>query len=191
MQRLILPLVLTAISIGLFLVYTNPTYTNIGTLRTRIAEYDQALYNSQELLHVRDQLTSQYNGISADDRARLSKIMPDNVDNIRLIIDIQRIASQYGMLPRDISFEPIKKDSTERTQALVSGQLPDSKKNYGSFDLSFSVSGTYQNFLLFLNDLEQSLRVVDIESVSFSADSVSNPNTFKYVIKIRTYWLMN
>lgn len=191
MQRLILPLVLTAISVGLFLVYTNPTYTAINDLKTSVSAYDQALYNSKELLRVRDQLTTQYNGISADDRARLSKIMPDNVDNIRLIIDIQRIASQYGMLPRDITFEPITKDATSRTQAVVSDQLPESKKNYGSFDLGFSVSGNYENFLAFLGDLEKSLRVVDVASVSFQAPDAGFGNTFKYVVKIRTYWLKN
>ena len=191
MQRFILPIVLTAISVGLFLVYTNPTYTEIGDIKTSVSAYDQALYNSKELLRVRDQLTTQYNSISADDRARLSKIMPDNVDNIRLIIDIQRIASQYGMLPRDITFEPITKDVTGRTQAVVTDQLPESKKNYGSFDLGFSVSGNYENFLAFLNDLEKSLRVVDVSNVSFSTPDTGFGTAIKYTVKIRTYWLKN
>jgi hypothetical protein len=46
-----------------------------------------------------------------------------------------------------------------------------------------------------LSDLEKSLRIADIESISFSAveapGALQVSDTYKYDLKIKTYWLKN
>lgn len=185
-MRLIFPLILILLSIGLFLGYTNKTYSAISGLRTQSAAYNEALFNSRKLLEVRDELTKKYNDLSVEDRDRLLKLMPDNVDNIRLIIDIQKIAAKYGMQPRDIRFDsPV---TSSQTQASPQ-QLQEAQKDYGTFTLDFSVAGSYANFLSFLKDLEKSLRIVDVSSITFASGDTAN--TYKYNFKIKTYWLKN
>lgn len=193
MIRFIFPSILIALAVGLFLVYTNKTYQMTTGLRVTKAAYDEALLNSRKLLEVRDELTSRFNAITVEDRDRLQKLMPDNVDNIRLIIDIQKIAGKYGMLPRDIHFDPIAKgnqaDAGQVPNATPS-ELRDANREYGSFSLDFSVGGSYANFLKFLHDLENSLRIMDIESITFSSNDGAG-SSYKYNFKIRTYWLKN
>jgi Tfp pilus assembly protein PilO len=186
MIRFIFPTILIIASIVIFVGYTNQNYKEMKELKTLQASYNDALSNSRKLLEVKGALTEKYNSLSDDDRDRLMKLMPDNVENIKLILDIQKIASQYGMLPRDVKFDTVAQ--VQKDGPLTPQQAQDQNKPYGSFDLEFSVSGTYGNFLSFLRDLEKSLRLVDIISVSFSS-SEGGSSVYKYTFKIRTYWL--
>ncbi len=190
MFKVIFPIIMTIAAIGLFVVYTNPAYKEVSSLRTVQAAYDQALNNSQQLLKVRNDLMVKFNNLSLSDKDRLTKLMPDTVDNIRLIIDTQNIAIGHGMTLKDIKYDARAQSNANNTTTAPAtpGQLAASQKDYGTFELEFSVTGTYQNFLAFITDIEQSLRLVDIESVTFQAPEAGSAN-MKYVIRIRTYWL--
>lgn len=189
MFRFIFPIVLVVAAIGLFVVFTNPSYKEIGTLRIQQAAYNQALNNSQELLKVRNDLTNKYNNLPDVDRDHIQKLMPNTVDNIRLIIDIQNVALSHGMDPKDIKYDARAGASgTANQQAGTPQQLAAAQKDFGTFELEFSVTGPYSNFLGFVSDLEQSLRLVDIESVTFQSADTGSAN-MKYVVRIKTYWL--
>ena len=58
-----------------------------------MTSYNEALNNSKALEDKRDTLTAKYNTIDPNDLIKLQKLLPDNVDNIRLILEIGQIAS--------------------------------------------------------------------------------------------------
>src|SRR6185437_14911262 len=82
---------LVVAAIGLFVVYTNPTYQATKALAAQVSAYNSALDKSKELRAVRDQLLSKRNTFAPSDVQKLEELLPDNVDNIRLIIDINNI----------------------------------------------------------------------------------------------------
>ncbi len=181
-------------AIGLFIFYTDGTYKEVSALRQTQSAYSEALQNSRKLLAVRDQLASKYNALSREDRDRLEKLMPDNVDNIRLILNIDKVAKQYGMLPSDIKFDASATDQKRNTDGTTQPRTPAEARElnnpYGTFNLEFSVTGTYPKFLAFLHDLEQSLRLIDVEAVAFAAAGPNDPlGSYRYTFKIQTYWL--
>lgn len=202
-MRFIFPTLLLLASLGLFVLYTNPTYKKVNELRNTDAAYTSALSNSRKLISVRDTLAEKYNSLSLDDRDRLMKLMPDNVDNIRLILDIEKIARQYGMLPSGIKFDASKTEKqsgTTATQPKTPAEAREANLPYGTFDLEFTVSGSYAKFLSFLRDMEQSLRIVDLEAIAFSSSggeqgqgnqSPLQSGSYRYTFKIKTYWLKN
>ena len=62
------------------------------------AEYQEAIDNSAKLIKVRDDVLRAYNSLTVEDKDRLNKIVPDNVDNVRLIIDVKDdIAARHGL----------------------------------------------------------------------------------------------
>jgi Tfp pilus assembly protein PilO len=176
-MRFITPIILIVLAIGLFVWYINPTYGTITELRAEAAQYDMALNRSQELIAVRDALLSKYNMIPSNDLARLRKLLPDHVDNVRLILDMNNIAAQYGMTLANISLTETSAEGNE----LGADTSP-----LGAIEFSFSVRSTYNNFLDFLADLENSLRIVDVVNVSFTADATALST---YRVTVRTYWL--
>lgn len=182
MTRLILPIILVTAAVGLFVVFTNPTYQSIKGLRTQAAQYDDALDKAQELRSIRDGLLSKRNLFNENDISRIEHALPNNVDNIRLIIDINNIAARHGLSLSSIAVSGVSDSSTDRS-ALAVGASGD---EVGSVGVNFSVNASYDDFLSFLHDLEHSLRIVDVESIEFSpgAGALST-----YSVSVRTYWL--
>lgn len=185
MTRFLLPIILVAAAIGLFVVYTNPSYQGpegVKALQAQQRSYDDALDKSLELKKVRDQLLSRYNTFSAEDRDKLLSLLPDNVDNIRLVIDINNVAARHNLAVKNLSMGDTQTGTSARNTAAVGS----SGSPVGSVDLGFSVSSDYDHFLAFLADLEHSLRILDVEKISFHT---SETGINDYSITIRTYWL--
>jgi len=195
MTRYFMPIILIGIAIIVFFMETNPLYNDISTLKAQVASYDEALDTSKTLASVRDQLTAKYNNINPNDLTKLETLLPDNINSIRLIMEIEQIASPYGLVLADVRYNTNTATATTATTNAQSGNTSQtSSKDYGVFDLEFSTTGTYDNFISFTKDLEKNLRIVDISSVSFttSANTKTNtPNTYDYSFKINTYWLKN
>jgi hypothetical protein len=202
MIKFITPIIILGASIAAFFVFTKPMYDDIGALRTQIASYNEALDNSKTLENERDVLTNKYNAIDPSNLTKIQTLLPDSIDNIRLILEIGQIAAPYGMVLKDVQYNAT--NPTDAAAATAPGGVvgagaataaasPD--QNYGVWDLSFSTTGTYNNFINFTKDLESNLRIVDISSVQFSADDTSGavnsnvPPSYNYSFKIKTYWL--
>ena len=212
-MRFIMPVILIAVSITVFFVFTNPLYDNVSNpgivqLRAEVDSYNQALDNAKALENEKDKLTQKEGSIAPENLAKLQKLLPENIDNIRLILEIQKIALPYGMTLKDVKYNAVAdKDITKSGTGatVVGGPTPgsiaaqNSNKDYGVWDLSFSTAGSYNNFLNFVRDLESNLRIVDISSIAFSSSSSvagpgigsSTPDSYKYDFKIKTYWLKN
>jgi len=197
MFRFITPIILIGIAIAGFFIFTNPLYKNISESRVQMASYNEALNNSKALEAERDKLTQKYNSIDSENLAKLNKLLPNNVDNIRLILEIEKMASPYGMVLKDIKYDTItKKDDTTGEVIQGGAAIQPSRKDYGTWDLEFSTQSTYNNFVNFIKDLESNLRIIDISSIQFSSNTdaglgSSSSEVYKYGFKIKTYWLKN
>jgi Tfp pilus assembly protein PilO len=207
-MRFIMPIILIGISLSVFFVFTNPIYNDISLLPAQVASYNEALDNSKALENERDKLTAKYNAINPDNLVKLEKLLPANVDNIRLILEIEKIASPYGMSLKDVKYSTVDSATAVAAAAATTttttntvqggGTVSSTSKDYGVFDLEFSVSGSYNDFINFTKSLESNLRIVDITSITFSSETSasvkSDPSSleiYKYDFKIKTYWLKN
>jgi Tfp pilus assembly protein PilO len=183
MSQKILPTFLIAIAILTFFFYVNPVYKDIQVLQEESKQFDEALDKSKKLQKIRDELLLKYNSLSSDDLDRLEKLLPDNVDNVRLVLDLDGIASAHGLSVRDVAISSTSEEESE--EVTIVG--PDSDL-FNSIQLSFSVTSTYDDFLLFLRDLEESLRIVDIKELSFEAPNEESSFS-EYDVSLETYWL--
>jgi Tfp pilus assembly protein PilO len=196
-MKFILPTLLIAIAITSFFTFTDPFYKQVTEIKQKISSYDDALNNSKALENERDKLTKKYNSLDVNNLNKLDKLLPDSVDNIRLILEIEKLATPYGMVLKDVKYDT-EKDTTSKPAVGIQNNInaPVTRKDYGVWNLGFSTQGTYSNFVNFVKDLEKNLRVVDIVSVEFSsATGVGiNPalsSIYKYDFQIKTYWLKN
>ena len=178
MFKFALPLFLILLSGGLFFTYIDPTYQKISELRQEVGQYDGALNKSKELRTARDRLLSKYNIFAANDLNNLRKFLPDNVDNVRLIMEIDNMASKYGVLIRKVGIGAPSSNGRDSLGPNVS--------DYDSMVLDFTVEAPYGSFVKFLNDMANSLRIVDVTDFSFQS---ANIDLYKYQLSVKTYWL--
>jgi Tfp pilus assembly protein PilO len=177
-MRFISGIIFIVVAVGLFLGFTNPRYQQTKMVRDDVARFDEALTKAKELTALRDDLAATYNSFSTDEMGKLNTLLPDSIDTVRLIIDVDNIAKAHNLTLLNIS---VSGDSAS-TQAVG----PDSHP-YGTMDMSFNVSTTYEQFKGFLEDVERSLRILDVDSIAFGQPDAVGRTT--YTVRARTYWL--
>ena len=182
-MRTILPLILLVAAVGLFFGYTNRAFQGTKDISAQAAAYDQALTTANQLKSQRDQLLSKRDTFSTDDVQKLERMLPDNVDNIRLIIDINSIAARHSLALKNVSLGTVSSGSTAQSAVAVGA----SGSPVGSVDLGFTVTAPYTTFQAFLADLEHSLRLIDVEKITFKGAGTAD--SADYTLSIRTYWL--
>ena len=201
-MKLFLPVILIAVGIGGYFLITQPVLDEIAVLQAEADSYDEALSNSKILQAERDRLTDKYNSFRQNDLDRLFKMVPDSVDNIQLILEIQEEAARRGIVVQNVEFEPEvdEEELAEGEEAPVrktSSRAPTGLENldYEEFELEFSVEGSYDNFVSFMALVERSLRLVDINQISFtpgtSEDDELYTDFYKYLFRINTYRLVD
>ena len=176
------PIILIVAGLGIFFGYIDPMYQDtIKPLQTQIDQYNSVLESSKTLLAKRDALNSTYTSIDPNNIARLEKMLPDTIDNIRLVIDLNGIAQRYGMSISNLNLSGADTASTPATGAITSGT-----NQVQTVTIGFTVTTTYSTFISFLKDLEQSLRILDVSGITFTATPTG---LYTFSLTIKTYWL--
>lgn len=202
-MRFIFPILLILIAAGIFFVFTDPllndaifidaTTGNIAggvfPLLKERGDLNTALSNSAKLQDASRALVDRYNTLSEEERRDVDKLLPDHIDNVQLIIDINSIADKYGMTIKNIKIQTDDtsanpsssgRTATTRRQAATATQVEKVAL------LSFTVTGGYNQLRNFLTDLSRSLRLVDVTGLSFTA---SDQDLYQFNIELKTYWL--
>ncbi len=190
MTRYIISLVLMIAAGAIFFLYTKPTYDGVQVEAAQIAEYDAALQKAAELQAVKQNLLTKYNNFDPQSLERLQKLLPDHVDNVALILDLDNLAGQYGLGLENVD---VSTPASAATSKSAVGAAGGAGLKYDSVTISFSTRGTYPKFLDFMQSLEKSLRVVDLVALSIDQDGTgpaqgSEPQ-YAYKLTLRTYWL--
>jgi Tfp pilus assembly protein PilO len=180
-MKSLMPILLIGVSIGLFYIHIDPMYTEVKAVMKQKSEYSDALEKAVELQGVRDELLTKYNALPKDDLLRLERLIPTDLNTVKLVTDIASIAGPYGIVPERISVkEAISDTGQEITEAV--------QKPYQTTNISFTFSSTYPNLVLFLKDLEKSLQLVDVRSITFSVPE-EDTDIYEYSVSIDVYWL--
>jgi len=172
--------ILILISAGLFYTFIMPEYSKVVALRAEAAQYDEVLQNVSDLSQKRDELLLKYNAMPKDETDNLQKILPDNVNVVELALNLDAIASKYG-----ISIKNVKTIDDKQDQSATTVQSPASGP-YQMMRIDFSFVSTYDSYRKFQRDLEQSLRIIEVRQVSFNTND-NGLNEFQ--MEIQTYWL--
>ena len=209
MSRILLPFIFILVSIGLFIGYIRPTYsTSIAAEKEQIASDDSALSAAATFNAKESALLAQRNAIDTNSLIRLGEYLPDNVNNIQLIIDLEALAGRSGVTLANFSFHPNQSTAVQNaavaqnagtSASSATPTTPAATTNTGnsgtplqstsltdSLDVSVAVTGTYPAFQQFIVGTEQSLRPLDITSVDVK-DSATG--VYSYNVTFRIYWL--
>ncbi len=191
-MQLIIAIVGFMLSGGVFFFYTKPAYDHVKVVQSEIAQYDAVLNKAAELQRLKQGLLSKYNAFKPDDINRLRKLLPDHVDNVRLILDLDNLAGRLGIALQNVDVTSSASRTSMNQTAVV--EIGTSDQKYDSLTFTFSTNATYQTFVRFLRELESSLRIVDLVSLTMdpggeSVQGQSPEPTYAFKVTLRTYWL--
>lgn len=187
-MKTILSIIFFVASVAIVVVFTVPqymctkdtcSYDGIKKLRVGLVEYSKAMDSAKDLDSRRSSLVEKYNSISVEDRQRLEDMLPNNVDNIKLVLELETIAKKHGLIiesPKlETKTETVKTDvpTNSQGQAIRSDSGNVSSLPYGTFTLDFTVRSTYENAKKLVTDIEQNLRLIEPISLTIKVPGVN------------------
>lgn len=190
MVRNLMSIILIAAAIAIFFFYTKSAYDSEQVLSAQSAQYQAALSKAAQLQTIKQSLLSRYNSFDPNAVTRLSVMLPDQVDNIRLILDLDNLAGKYGMSLQNVNISV----PSDAQNGSVVGAIANAAQPWDSLTLQFTTRGTYDEFKQFLTSLESSLRLVDLVTLTLASSGTTGANgtgtaVYTYSMTLQTYWL--
>ena len=190
MNNRILPSLALMLAVGIFFGYMKPAWSGpIAETKAAIKNNEQALAAADEYKAKQNTLASARNAIDPENLARISTFLPDSVDNVGLILDINALAARSGLSLSNIDVVANNAGGAQtNTRAPASaGALPVARTNLvGSVDLSLSAIGSYTALQSFLAGVERSARLLDVRDIVVKG---SDTGVYNYQMTLRLYWL--
>lgn len=226
MNKPLISFTVLLLSLGFMFLYVVPAYRLSQERRADVESLTKILSTSGEIKTLLDKTRTSLAGIDATGLSRFEVFIPEKVDPIRFANNIQYIGSKNKVILGDIAVEgssdegkgALAPSSTSAKQGLVNSislgaqinkaEAPigaegapasvESGKKFVATKANFSFSATYDTFQLFLNNLQSSLGVINVTSLSFSEEPAVAPTTksktqpvatYRFVMTIETYSL--
>lgn len=186
MMTRLLPVAALIVAAGLLFGYIMPTYQHsIMSEQAQIQSYDNALTAANDFKKKESDLAQQRAALPADSLARLAEFLPDGVNNVQLILDLDGLAARSGMTLSnfDINVNSVSNGSASGDPSALNLQ---SNNPVDSVQLTVQTTGTYAQFRSFLAGIEQSLRPLDVINLTVSSGTGGQ---YTYDLTIRIYWL--
>ena len=163
MAKLILAIMMFVGAGALIFVYVSPTYTEANKIKSEVAVYQQALEKATEVQELKRGLLAKLNDFSGANVERLEKMLPDHIDNIHLVLDLDGMATARGLSLSTVNVQREGGATKEKKdQGIALAGAVQEQRRYQSVVLEFSVVATYADMIAFMRDIERSLRLVDL-----------------------------
>lgn len=170
--------IILTLSIGYAFIY--PKTGEISSLLEEKQKYENTLEMVNNIENKKSELLTEFNKIPAQDKKNIETILPSSMDFVKLVAQIDKVAMGYDITVDKFSSKEI---SSSVGDSISTAQPP---KPYDSTVISFSFEAPYDKFSGFMNDLEKSLRILDIKSIKLET---KEKGIDSYQVEFETYWL--
>jgi len=189
MNRNVTAALLIILAIGIYVTFTSSKMQEINDIKSVNAKYTLAIENATRLLEVRDKVNDDYSHLTTDDIAKMNKILPDTVDNIRLVVDLNNLADTRGLVLKGLRATVASAGKNGSASSQPSNSSSKTGPAAGSIEtvtVSFGVNTTYARFISFLGDLERDMRIMDVTHLSLTANDTGS---YDFGVEMKTYWI--
>jgi Tfp pilus assembly protein PilO len=163
--------------IGSILFLDIPMVQNILSTKKEIKIQQDLLQEKSNFIETVTKLVEKYIG-NEDVFKELDLILPDNQDVPGLIVQLEALANDNGVILNDVSF------TEEDDEKKIS--------DYKTIKINLKLNGSYEALKNFLITAENNIRLVDIDSISFGASANEKNNTsFDFDLILNTYYQIN
>lgn len=194
MIKNIIAAIIIGLSVSSFFILIKPMFASIQAGQFDANQLEDLVTARQDLAVAQQDLETRFRSISNADVDRLNTLLPAEVDNVRLILEIEKLVEDSGLQLAEIDTVASAIRSEEESEAI----------QVVSVDLE--ISGQYPDFIKFMKKLESGLRLIDVVSVGFNSvtanelvvnapaggsnNTVNLPSDYyDYSFTLQTYWL--
>lgn len=155
-------IILIGVTVFIGFVYIRPTLGEISVTQDKIHEHKMALEQAKNLNATLQALINKKSEIPDEGIKALFTYMPDTVDDITVLKDIENVVSRSGLFLVNIGTEGVPNDGRGDAQELIE-----------AYSFNISLTGEYDKFKQFLGLIEQSDYPLHVTSMAIDAKSGS------------------
>lgn len=185
MTRYLFPIFLIITSVAMYGLYIKPLYVDIQRNFAKKADVNAALVQADSAQEQLNAIKARYESFPSDADFKLSQLIPETIDPIRLVIDVSTFLERNGFPAQSVALLPGSGGNTDDAP-------------YQAHTVTFTIAASYDTFREFLHTLESSLALRDASTVTFdvAANSATSIRSTKpelvihdYHVEIRSYSL--
>ena len=126
MFKVLFPIIGILIAVGLFFVYVRPTFQAIRGIQDETSQYAQATEKASELMARIAELKQQQSNISLGNLERLEALLPNRVDEVAVLLDIDALAVENHLKLGDIKVGDTESDKNNpgTSKGIISAKQP-------------------------------------------------------------------
>ena len=186
MMKFIFNGILLLAAAGIFFLYIKVQYSDDVTKSVQVLQKTKqdliaTRSNLTELVMRQKVLQTNRNNFSEQQLSRLDTMLPESINPVLFIMELDTLAKTQAMSIKNIKFEPMKKAQSNAQAGAVAVK----KELYDTFSVSFDVTGSYASFYTFMTAIEKGLRITDVTSIVVTAND--KVDVYQYTIKAQTY----
>ena len=163
----------------IFFTESKNYFPEIKVLRKQVSSYNETINTAKKVRSSIDKTLGEYNAISQETVDRINKMVPSGAESMRLVIQIDDMMRKNGLTLTSID----SKDTVDKK--LAPGASKNGSLSAESLVLSMRAQGPYESFHSFVEKLEKSLRLMDVNSVKISH---VGQDDYLFSIEAVSYW---
>jgi len=150
-------------SIGMIWQIVLPVYSEVKERQETLNSKKIELQKLQEVINKMNELVGVYKEKETEIE-KIWQILPKESDITGLLVQFESLSAQSGLFLSSINFSEVgQQQETAGLPEETQPQLP-----YKTLSISIKITGSYDAFKNFLSNLENELRLVDVQSISFA-----------------------
>src|SRR3989338_260339 len=159
-----------------YLFFIKPAYNSYRQDKIFFDSLDSQLEQNLDLLASDQKIFNNYQDISALNKDKINVILPDQIEEASLYVNLESLVQSLGIALENISIETVELEKTKKpvsaasadSSSATAGPAPDPKENINYADIKLELSEvSYPKLKELFSALEYNLRLLDITSYSF------------------------
>lgn len=186
MSKLIIPLIFFFAGLAVLAMFIVPGWQHFLSVKADSRRLQDINAEVDTLTQKRDELVDQINSITRDSLTRLDQMVPLAAHAPEFLVAVQKMATTHLLritrldLAADISTKPKipppNLESVESQQGTAAG--------YQTMRVNMEVTGPYESFKNFLQELESSIRITDVSALTLKPVE----NGFSMLLSLDAYY---
>lgn len=168
-----------------------PKVQSVLDLRKRVENEKNLLTEKQEFITRIENLESSYQA-NEDVLKKLDYIIANGPDVPNLIVQLEALVAEGGMSLSNVNFsiteEKIGSEKAKEVRAGGEAKPEQALKGYNSVIIDIKIGGDYLGFKNFLQAVEENMRLIDIESITFTPKEIGGAGGFEFNVILQAYY---
>ncbi len=195
-KKVIIILVNLLVSIALVFVFADPLWNSVKSLRVDIDKRGQEVKKVEQFLAKVQELEKEYQEMGGEGVKDIVSVLPKEKDLPYLMNQFEVLAASNGLLLESLKFnEEIEREGKDsKLSQKKLNQTEEIIPLFPYLSVEIRLNGSYQGLKSYLEDLENSVRLMDVKEIGFRSErdkggiNLSGLSIFKFTLGILVYY---